>query len=124
MHKTTHADLTELEQTLRRQRADLLVRMRERLQLADGMAVPDWFHGIVDGATAADVALLDDTAYTQYEREFAELAQIDTALNRIEFHVAGICATCGEDIPFARLRAMPSATTCLACQTTAESVAS
>ena len=124
MQKTTHADLIELEQTLQRERAGLLTRMRERLQLADGMAVPDWFHSLVEGAMAADVALLGDDDYAIYERDLAELAAIDAALQRIDFHVAGNCAICGADIPFARLCAMPSATTCLACQNTAESIAS
>ena len=103
-----------------RQRADLIGRMRARWQLADDMALPDWFHGLAGGASEADVGLLDDAANALHERELAELRDIDSALQRIDFHVAGSCAVCGADIPLARLKAMPSATTCLACQQASE----
>lgn len=43
-------------------------------------------------------------------REFHILRQIDRALEKIEEHTYGICDISGEEIPLARLEAMPYAT--------------
>ena len=52
-------------------------------------------------------AILDQT------RE--HLAQVDSALGRLDDPDFGRCATCGRDIPFARLEARPQSTQCVAC---------
>jgi RNA polymerase-binding transcription factor DksA len=44
-----------------------------------------------------------------------ELAQVRAALARMEAGSYGECVVCGEEIPPARLRAVPTATTCVAC---------
>jgi DnaK suppressor protein len=49
------------------------------------------------------------------EREKREIEAIDLALTRIDTGSYGRCQGCGKDIPVARLEALPSATTCLAC---------
>lgn len=46
-----------------------------------------------------------------------KLEEIDAALERMEKNVYGACINCpGEEIPVERLRAYPSANTCLKCQ--------
>ena len=44
-----------------------------------------------------------------------EIAAIDQALARLSQGLYGTCSVCGEQIPAARLRAMPYATTCIDC---------
>ena len=44
------------------------------------------------------------------------LAQVETALARFERGVYGICDRCGDRIDPARLKALPYATLCMACQ--------
>lgn len=44
-----------------------------------------------------------------------EIAQIKAALARIRDGSYGICASCGEQIGDARLKAMPAATRCINC---------
>ena len=44
------------------------------------------------------------------EREFAILRQIDRALEKIEDRTYGVCDISGEEIPLARLEAVPYAT--------------
>jgi len=44
-----------------------------------------------------------------------EIAAIDEALARIERGDYGACDECGEEIPIARLEALPSATLCVTC---------
>jgi len=43
------------------------------------------------------------------------LAQVVTALEKIEDGTYGICVDCGKPIPVARLDALPSATLCVDC---------
>ncbi|UTW52273.1 TraR/DksA family transcriptional regulator [bacterium SCSIO 12827] len=44
-----------------------------------------------------------------------EIAQIETALERIAGGTYGDCVTCGEAIPPARLEAVPQAAQCIKC---------
>lgn len=44
------------------------------------------------------------------------LKQIDTALARLHTGRYGLCSSCSEAIPLARLRAVPFATLCVPCQ--------
>ena len=60
----------------------------------------------------ADVALLESLDRT--------LRQIDAALARLHTGAYGRCASCGEPIALARLRAVPFATHCVPCQTRRE----
>ena len=43
------------------------------------------------------------------------LRLIDSALRRIEAGTYGTCSVCGEEIPAARLKALPYVTTCVDC---------
>lgn len=54
------------------------------------------------------------------ERDSAELHAIDRALRRIRAGDYGLCASCGEEMPFARLDAVPEAERCVACESAHE----
>jgi RNA polymerase-binding protein DksA len=45
-----------------------------------------------------------------------ELDEVDEALVRLEYGTFGLCEGCGQQVPLSRLRAMPTARYCLACQ--------
>ena len=45
------------------------------------------------------------------------LAAVDAALQRLDAGTYGRCARCGEQIPAARLEAVPEATHCVGCKT-------
>lgn len=49
------------------------------------------------------------------EREQAKLAQIVTALERIEAGTFGVCVECGGAIPFERLQVFPETPSCTEC---------
>ena len=57
-----------------------------------------------------------------YQSGSSELAEIETALQKIEEGTYGTCRTCGERIPSARLKALPFATLCVKCKERAELV--
>ncbi len=48
-----------------------------------------------------------------------ELAQVATALSRVDAGTYGVCERCGTPIPEARLEVRPQATTCVACASVA-----
>lgn len=71
---------------------------------------------VADLESAIDVA--------EVERDARELREVERALTRVHEPEYGVCADCGEDIPFSRLSVNPVATRCAACQTRAERVLS
>jgi DnaK suppressor protein len=50
------------------------------------------------------------------EMKAESLGKIDEAIRRLESGVYGVCAECGALIAEARLKALPFATLCVACQ--------
>jgi DnaK suppressor protein len=71
----------------------------------------------VDEAVDADYGMINSQLA---ETESRELAAIENALNRMRFGAYGMCESCGEKIPVARLQALPYAATCVKCQRQAE----
>ena len=81
----------------------------------------------------SDLALLDEDNLYQYEDDFyqyedevslrltlnerSELDAIDWALQRMQNGDYGLCEHCGRRIPLGRLKALPSTTMCVRCQT-------
>ena len=63
----------------------------------------------------ASQTLLEDLAVGTIERQQQMLAEIDSALGRIEKGKFGECATCGDSISARRLKALPWARFCLRC---------
>ena len=53
---------------------------------------------------------------TLHATAMAALLEIEAALDRVESGTYGRCASCGEQIPSARLEAMPAATVCVTCK--------
>lgn len=60
--------------------------------------------------------LIVDTNLAEMDRDVSELRMIDSALQRISAGTYGICVSCDQPIPTARLEAEPTAQRCIACQ--------
>jgi len=73
-----------------------------------------------DVVDAALDSVQDEISSQLAEVESRELAQIETALQRMREGQYGICETCDGPIPVARLNALPYATMCIKCQREAE----
>jgi RNA polymerase-binding transcription factor len=73
-----------------------------------------------DVVDAALDSVQDEISSQLAEVESRELAQIETALQRMREGQFGICETCDGPIPVARLNALPYATMCIKCQREAE----
>jgi len=79
---------------------------RDALTLATPGDAMDLAKSLVDAEINASIV----------ERAEQQLAQIDSALARLDDGQYGICLECGEDIPVERLRAIPSALYCVRCK--------
>lgn len=67
-----------------------------------------------EGAQALH-SVTNDLAMANMEREVRTLAEIELSLRRIEAGEYGICGSCEERIPEARLRALPWTRLCVHC---------
>lgn len=71
---------------------------------------------VTDTADEAAADLLADVGNAELSRDLAELRALEAARERLAQGSYGVCANCGDDIPFARLSAEPAALRCIACQ--------
>ncbi len=110
----TIARYDTIRSDLERQRVGLLDEAAAALMnRSDLEAYPD----LSDQATAE----VDRSFVTRLkEREQKLVKKIDEALERITANTYGICESCGEVIPYKRLKARPVTTLCIRCKTTQE----
>lgn len=80
---------------------------------AEAIGLANHLEEIDDDAVADLERALDATLL---ERELAELRALESAAGRLHTPEYGVCADCGGNIPYARLKASPAAERCLACQ--------
>ncbi|MEA3338201.1 MAG: TraR/DksA family transcriptional regulator [Chloroflexota bacterium] len=69
-------------------------------------------HMADDGTEAFDQA----ASLALYRNENTLLSQVEAALDRMDKGTYGVCERCGEEIDFARLKAIPYCTLCIRCQ--------
>lgn len=71
---------------------------------------------------AEDATAAFDQATTVSLRRGQEIAlkEVERALHRMDEGAYGHCERCGDEIDFARLKAVPQASLCMACQRQAE----
>lgn len=82
----------------------------------------------LNSQTAGDVvdaaldSVQDEISSQLAEVESRELASIENALELMRKGLYGVCESCGDKIPMARLNALPYATLCIECQRELERV--
>lgn len=96
-------------------RADLERRLEQLLRRVDRISDDLRKAGDRDWQERAIEVENDDVLEGLDDASRAEVAAIRMALRRIESGTYGECARCGREIGQARLTALPSATTCVAC---------
>lgn len=98
-----------IEKALIEQRDELRRRLSDRMSEVHIDREPD------DEAALASDSSTKEMAVATLERERRTLAEIEAALLRMKKGEYGMCATCGEPIPEARLKALPWARVCVKC---------
>jgi DnaK suppressor protein len=99
MDHLTRAQIEELRESLRAERATVMSR---GVTLADDAPDP----GDRQDLAKEEARLRAELTVSQHAR--ARLAEIDAALLRIDQGIYGICEETGDPIPFARLKARPT----------------
>ena len=84
------------------------------LPFSDGAEAMNNAHG--DAGDESVSFMLNDLRVLETNRQVAELAAIHRALIRIESGTYGTCERCGVEIAHERLKAQPTATSCVDCQ--------
>ena len=107
----------ELSQRLHQAREDLLETVRSRTDspIDEAPAIGPLAHqGQPDDAPQSE--MLSHNEQHLADHESALLHEIDVAIGKLESGGAGICESCGCDIPEARLLATPTVRLCIGCQ--------
>ncbi|MFC0250429.1 TraR/DksA family transcriptional regulator [Massilia consociata] len=107
----------ELGKRLHQAREDLLATVRARTVAGEGdaPAIGPLAHEVPgDDRVTAEMISHDEAHLAEHEANL--LHEIDVAIGRLESGGAGICESCGRDIPEARLLATPTVRTCIGCQ--------
>ena len=89
-------------------RADVEERMR------DGRT--DRSNDVRDVVDQCDVGIEEELSFALLQMRTETLARIDAALGRLEAGKYGACFACGAEITESRLRALPFAVRCRACE--------
>lgn len=103
---------------------DELVEMKRRIEGRLGKISADRMgdHGPLSADSEEQATeLQNEEVLDQLDVDSRErLIQIDAALNRMDSNTYGICVECGEPISVNRLKALPFAARCIACESAKE----
>lgn len=113
--KRKKTSTNEFRELLNSKRNELQARIEQRRREILAERDPD------DEGAQALQSVTSDLAVTNMEREIRTLAEIELSLRRIEAGEYGVCGGCGEQIPEARLHALPWTRLCVACAGGAQS---
>jgi RNA polymerase-binding protein DksA len=125
MQESTMTDLTkeqrsELEQQIRTRREVLWTDVAQALRKEGHVNIVENMGEPHDRGDASVADMLADLDIAAVEQEAAELKQIELAIIRLTNNTYGVCVDCGNPIGYPRLRANPTASRCVDCQTAAE----
>ncbi|RZA32510.1 MAG: TraR/DksA family transcriptional regulator [Lysobacteraceae bacterium] len=107
----------QLRASLHQAREDLLETVRSRTDSPDDEAPnigPLAHQGQSDDAPQSEMISHNEQHLADHESSL--LHEIDVAIGKLESGGAGICESCGRDIPDARLLATPTVRLCIQCQ--------
>ena len=78
--------------------------------------------GVLDQGESSELDIQEEIEFALIQMKAETLNQIDAALHRLEEGTYGDCFECGDEIPKARLRALPFAVRCKHCEEDRETV--
>ncbi len=110
MTALSEAQRSTLTEQLEEQRKQLRADIREELLSTDNNQLAGQVH---DAGEESVADLLVDMNVATISRHINELREVEAALKQISVGTYGSCEDCGDDIPFERLNAQPSARRCV-----------
>lgn len=113
-------DIQRIDCQLAAMRRKVLDELVESSPAAFGLS-RDSVREVTTHAEDAESERQDDVRFSEIEIDRARLAEIEQAQAQLAAGRYGVCLSCGEEIPRARLLAQPTAIRCAACQMQHES---
>lgn len=107
--KKKKTQIDEFRELLTAKRDELQARIEQRRAEILAVRDPD------DEGAQALQSISSDLAVSNMEREVRTLAEIEFALRRMDAGEYGVCGSCSEQIPNARLHALPWTRLCVQC---------
>jgi DnaK suppressor protein len=105
--RLTQAQVRDLADELRTERARLARSIATRMGAEDSAPTTDNFRGGTQAEGGLAVAL--------ETRIFDRRQVLDSAMRRLEEGTYGVCVSCRDPIPYGRLLVMPEAAYCVGC---------
>lgn len=106
----------QLRQALERRREALVEELRRDAARAREEQFGELAGSTRDIGDESVATLLADLDQAELSRDVMELREIEAARKRLADGAYGVCADCGAEIDFERLRAEPAAARCVECQ--------
>lgn len=105
----------ELRKMLEDRRREIMNEVKGKIRdvRAEGSDKP---HEVLDPGETSEVDIQEDIEFALIQMKAETLNKINEALSRLEDGTYGNCYECGEEIAEARLRALPFAVRCKACE--------
>jgi DnaK suppressor protein len=108
---------TDQLRTLIEERRDVLLgEMRDDAARAREQPYSEHAGPVPDSGDESVATLIADLEQADLTRDLDEFRTLDAACKRLSDGSYGICADCGSDIGFPRLKASPGALRCIQCQ--------
>jgi RNA polymerase-binding protein DksA len=112
----TRQQTQELQGAIERRRTALISELREDIDRVRKHRLEDLAGPAPDAGDESVAILIADLDRADADRDFSELRGLEAARTRIADGSYGVCANCGGEIGFERLRANPAAVRCIDCQ--------
>ena len=106
----------ELHGAIEKRRAQLVAELHEDVERVKRDRFEELAGAAPDRADESVATLIADLDHADVGRDVSELRALDAARTRLADGNYGICANCGGDIGFERLRVTPTAVRCVDCQ--------
>ena len=112
----TRVQRDELERMIGHQHEEFLAGIQEDVARSRDESYGAIAGPVTDLVDEAAADLLSDLDYAEVSRDLREIRALEAAQARLADGSYGLCAGCGSEIAFARLRACPTAERCVECQ--------
>lgn len=113
-------ETAQLKQLLQQRQQQLIEEIRDELARSGEQHYIDLAGRVTDLADESVADMLADLDAAIVDRQITEVREIEAALKRLAGGDSGACVDCGAAIPMDRLRAYPTATRCVSCQSVHE----
>ena len=106
----------DLKRILEQRRAAILAELRHGIRESCDGSVVEGAEVVHDAVDSGETTFQDEIRFALISMKTETLLRIDDALARLADGGYGRCDDCGQDIPAARLQAMPFALRCRQCE--------